>query len=77
MADRPLPRPNNAMTRFRCIVSYRSTRSKGVSTWRTSVRGRDFVSVTADLIARLKRKQRRPLTVVGLYVQLQEVSPRR
>ncbi len=58
--------------RFRCILSYRSERSKSISTWRTSVQGADFVSVTADVINKLKRRQRRPLTVVGIYVQLQE-----
>jgi len=58
--------------RFRCIVSYRSTGSKSISTWRTSVPGADFVSVTADVIKQLKRRQRRPLTVMGIYVQIQE-----
>jgi hypothetical protein len=60
------------MMRFRCIVSYRSTRSKSLSTWRTSAQGTDVVSVTADIIEKLKRRQRRSLTVVGIYVQLQE-----
>ncbi len=58
--------------RFRSIVSYRSTGSKSISTWRTSVQGTDFVSVTADVIKQLKRRQRRPLTIMGIYVQLQE-----
>jgi len=58
--------------RFQSIVSYRSTGSKSISTWRTSVQGTDFVSVTADVIQQLKRRQRRPLTVMGIYVQLQE-----
>lgn len=58
--------------RFRCIVSYRTARAKSISTWRTSLRGPDIVSVTADLIAKLRRRQRRVLTVVGIYVQLEE-----
>ncbi len=57
---------------FRCIVSYRSTRSERISVWRTSVRGTDIVSVAADTIAKLKRRQRRPLTVVGIYVHLRQ-----
>ena len=57
---------------FRCIVSYRSTRSKSISAWRTSVRGTDVPSVAANVIAKLKRRQRHPLTVVGIYVQLLE-----
>ena len=57
---------------FRCIVSYRSTRSKGISVWRASAQGADVASVAADIIEKLKRRQRRPLTVVGIYVQRQE-----
>ena len=58
--------------RFRCIVSYRTSRSKSISTWRTSAQGTDVVSVTANIIEKLKRRQRRSLTVVGIYVWLQE-----
>jgi hypothetical protein len=58
--------------RFRCIVSYRSHRSKRVSTWRTDATGEDLVTVVADTLVALKRRLRRPLTVVGIYVQLQE-----
>ncbi len=57
---------------FRCIVSYRSTGSKSISVWRASAQGADVVSVTADVIKKLKRRQRRPLTIVGLYVQLKQ-----
>ena len=60
--------------RFRFIVSYRTARSKTVSTWRNSVQSRDLVSATANIVANLKRRQRRPLTVIGIYVQLQEAS---
>ena len=58
--------------RFQCIVSYRSSGSKSVSNWRTIARGKDIPSVTADVIEKLKRRQRRPLTVLGVYVRLQE-----
>lgn len=54
--------------RFRCIVSYRSTRSKSVSTWRTSVQGKDIALATLKLVELLKRRQRRPVTVVGMYL---------
>jgi hypothetical protein len=57
---------------FRCIVSYRSTRSKSISVSRTNAQGTDVLSVTVDIIKKLKRRQRRPLTVVGLYVQLKQ-----
>lgn len=58
--------------RFQCIVSYRTTRSKGISSWRTSAQGTDVSSVTANVIEKLKRRQRRALTVVGIYVWLQD-----
>jgi len=60
--------------RFRCIVSYRTSRSKSISTWRTSIHGPDLVSVTANIIAELKRRQRRRVTVVGIYLRLQNAS---
>jgi hypothetical protein len=66
--------PTMPIVRFRCIVSYRTARSERISTWRTSVRGRDFVAVIADVIEKLKRRQHRPVTVVGMYVHLQERS---
>jgi CO dehydrogenase/acetyl-CoA synthase epsilon subunit len=54
--------------RFRCIVSYRSTRSKSVSTWRTNVQAEDITVATTRLVEKLKRRQRRPITVVGMYM---------
>jgi hypothetical protein len=60
--------------RFRCIVSFRTTRSKTISTWRTSVHGKDFPSASLKLIETLKRRQRRPLTVVGMYLHTYEAS---
>lgn len=60
--------------RFRCIVSYRTSRSKTVSTWRTEAHGVDIVSATVDAIAKLKRRQRRSLTVVGMYLHVKDGS---
>jgi hypothetical protein len=60
--------------RFRCIVSYRTSRSKSISTWRTSIQGKDLVSVTGDIVSELKRRQRRRVTVVGIYLQVQEAQ---
>lgn len=57
--------------RFRCIVSYRTSRSKGLSTWRTYARGSDLVGAVADAVMKLKRRMRRQVTVVGMYVQEQ------
>jgi len=60
--------------RFRCIVSYRSTRSKSISTWRTSIQGKDISSATMKLVEALKRRQRRPVTVVGMYLHAHDTS---
>lgn len=60
--------------RFRCIVSFRTTRGKTISTWRTSVQGKDFASASLKLIETLKRRQRRPLMVIGMYLHAQEAS---
>ena len=54
--------------RFRCIVSFRTTRSKSISTWRTSVQGKDIALATLKLMDTLKRRQRRPVTVIGMYL---------
>lgn len=58
--------------RFRCIVSYRTSRSRRVSTWRASVSAGDLLAATAEAVKKLKRRQRRSLTVVGMYLHLQE-----
>lgn len=54
--------------RFRCIVSYRTSRAKSVSTWRTSIQGEDVVAATSKLTEALRRRQRRPVTVIGMYL---------
>lgn len=57
---------------FLGIVSYCSHRCKSISIWRIRVQeGEDIVSVTGNVIQRLKPGQRRALTVTS-YVQLQE-----
>ena len=60
--------------RFRCIVSYRTARSKSISTWHTTVHGKDISLATAKLVQMLKRRQRRPVTVLGMYLQVRETS---
>jgi hypothetical protein len=57
---------------FKCILSYRTSRSKSICTWRTTLFGRDIASAVSDAIAKLRRRQRRALLVTGLYVQLLE-----
>ena len=54
--------------RFNCIITFRSARSKVISTWKTEARGPDHSTVAADMIAQLKKRQRRPLTIVGVMI---------
>jgi hypothetical protein len=61
--------------RFQCIVSFRSSRSKTISNWRTSSQGDDVVVAAARAIEALKRRQRRVLDVVGIYLHVQEEKP--
>ena len=54
--------------RFRCLITYRSARSKAVSSWQSHGRGRDHASIAADMISELRRKQRRVLTIISVMV---------
>jgi hypothetical protein len=60
--------------RFQYVVSYRTSRSKGVSVRRASIQSKDFASVTGDIISELKRSQRRNVTVIGMYLQVKEAK---
>ncbi len=57
-----------AMARFQCIITYRTSRSQEVSSWKSLGRGEDHIAVAADMIARLRRRQRRRLTIIGVMV---------
>ncbi len=54
--------------RFSCIITFRSSRSSTISTRKTEARGPDHMTAAADTIARLKKRQRQPLTIVGVMV---------
>jgi hypothetical protein len=58
--------------RYRCIVSYRTSRSNTLSIWRTQAVGADVVSAAAAAVTKLRRRVRRPLTVVGIYLHVRE-----
>jgi hypothetical protein len=54
--------------RFKCIITYRSSRRSGVSSWKGEARGSDHVAIAADMIAQLRKRQRRPITIIGVLV---------
>jgi hypothetical protein len=56
------------MTRFQCIITYRTARSQAVSSWKAEGRGEDHIAVAADMVAKLRRRQRRALKIVGIMV---------
>lgn len=55
--------------RYHCIVSYRTNRTKSVNIWRTHAHGTDIPTVTANIISQLKRRQRRTVDVLGMYIR--------
>jgi hypothetical protein len=61
--------------RFQCIVSFKSSRSKTISNWRTTVQGDDVVMAAGRAIDALRRRQRRVLEVIGIYLHVQEDRP--
>jgi CO dehydrogenase/acetyl-CoA synthase epsilon subunit len=54
--------------RFNCVITFRSARSTTISTWKSKVQGKDHSTVAADMIAQLRKRQRRPLVIVGVTV---------
>lgn len=66
--------PYTPVMRYRCIVSYRTSRSKIDSTWRTTIQADDFLAVTTKIVSQLERRHRRKVTVVGLYLQVEELK---
>jgi hypothetical protein len=57
---------------FKCILSYRTSRSKTISTWHATSIGSDIQEGVANAITKLRNRQRRAVVVTGLYAQLQE-----
>ena len=54
--------------RLKCIITYRTSRGSSVSSWRTEGLGTNHVSIAADMIAQLRKRQRRRVTVIGVMV---------
>ena len=51
-----------------CIITYQSSRSSKISTWKASARGPDHVAIAANMIEKLRRRQRRRVTIIGVLV---------
>ena len=54
--------------RLKAIITYKTSRSKDVSIWKTQGHGEDHLSFAAEAITQLKKRQRREVTVVGVLV---------
>ena len=54
--------------RLKALITYKSSRAREVSVFKTQGRGEDHVSFAADAIAQLKKRQRRQLTIVAVMV---------
>ena len=60
--------------RFKCIITFRSSRNKEISTWKAETRGPDHITVAADMIAQLRKRQQRRLTIVGVLVHNRDAA---
>jgi len=54
--------------RFKCVITFRTKRSQAVSIWKSQGRGRDHITFANDMIAVLRRSQKRPLRIIGVLV---------
>lgn len=54
--------------RLKAIITYKTSRSREVSIWKTQGHSEDHASFAAEAIAELKKRQRRQLTVVAVMV---------
>ena len=51
-----------------CIITYQSSRGAKISTWKASAIGADHAAIAATMIERLRKRQRRKLTIIGVMV---------
>jgi hypothetical protein len=51
-----------------CIITYQSSRGSKISTWKASAQGADHATIVANMIERLRKRQRRRLTIIGVMV---------
>jgi len=51
-----------------CIITYQSSRGSKISSWKASARGTDHASIAADMIDKLRRRQKRRVTIIGVLV---------
>ena len=53
---------------LKCIITYKTSRSREVSSWKTQGSGEDHLSFAAEAISQLRKRQRRQLTIIGVMV---------
>lgn len=57
-----------AEMRLKAVITYKSSRAREVSVFKTQGRAEDHVAFAADAIAQLRKRQRRQLTIVAVMV---------
>jgi len=57
-----------------CIITYQSSRGSKISTWKASTQGADHAAIAATMIERLRKRQRRRLTIIGVMVHDKEAA---
>lgn len=55
-----------------CIITFRTDRTKDLSIWKSVVQGADHLSIASDAIEKLRKRQRRRVTVVGIMVHTKD-----
>jgi hypothetical protein len=60
--------PHPAAMRLKAVITYKSSRAREVSVFKTQGRAEDHVAFAADAIAQLRKRQRRQLTIVSVMV---------
>jgi hypothetical protein len=60
--------------RFKCIITFKTSRSRAVSSWRAKGHGEDHLSFAAEKISQLRKRQRRQVTIVGVMVHNPEAA---
>ena len=60
--------PTIVVMKAQCIITYQSSRASKISSWKTYAWGADHAAIAAHMIGRLRKRQRRRVTIIGVMV---------
>jgi hypothetical protein len=63
--------------RFGYVITFRTKRSQGVSIWKGEGHGLDHITFANDMIAVLRRRQKRRLEIIGVLVHKRDAEASR